>query len=156
MNQIKQNLLDLDLDWFAIDRDGHIAHFTSGGWGAVPVFYLEKDYGELAAILNYFESLPIIGTAKLVEPLTCPPEYLTEWNQIAVRGIYSYDFIVYDGPYSCIATPDIPLNIDQISSHIQKLIKNVIFNNISFSEEKTIDPKSHIDCNFYIINPPIE
>ena len=44
----------IDLDWYAVDRDGHLAHFTSGGSRLVPerVLASQEDLKKVDRILQ--------------------------------------------------------------------------------------------------------
>lgn len=63
--KVVSEALGLDLDWFAADRDGHVAHFMSNGSGGVPPSVVEGDYGERAAAFYLYlrDTAPPPGAA---------------------------------------------------------------------------------------------
>ena len=113
-----------DLDWFAVDVDGHLAHFTSGGSRVVPakVVASESDLERATVMLR---ALPMIGKAKICFRA---PGIIDTWIDMAKRGLFSYDFISEDnnyfekGHYRLIARPESPVRIESLDPLLQKAL----------------------------------
>src|SRR5262245_52320304 len=51
----------MDTNWFAVDRDGHVAMFDSGKLGAVPTELTDSVGQEDSLVLEAIEPLPVIA-----------------------------------------------------------------------------------------------
>ena len=125
----KFNPIGLDLDWYAFDKVGRCAHFSSGGSDMVPKKIIEN-LDVYKKINAYVLSLPIISEAKL---LVDPTGDMQSWLERAKRGFLCFDFNMNDsGPYNLIC---IPLN-DKVTIAISKEIAELMykFNNVDFSK----------------------
>src|SRR5262245_42019847 len=97
----RDDVLGLEFDWFAVDQDGHIGHFSSAGYGAIPraVFDHVDAQDQLVA---YFQEQPIQTDAEL---MIAPIGTLDEWIAMARQGVFSYDYGEWRGPYQLVARP---------------------------------------------------
>ncbi len=112
----------IDLSWFAVDRDGHLAHFTSAGSRGVPAKVLASE-PELNRISFFLRDLPSAGDAKLCPPIEGKTDF---WLDMAKKGIFSYDFISEDdavfekGHYRLVALPKSPILLESLDPLVQK------------------------------------
>lgn len=138
------DLLTLDLDWFALDKDGHIAHLTSAGWGSVPRYFIEFP-DKLCDLSSLFQAMP----ASTIPMLTSYPDLRYNWNdfkEMASKGLFSFDYQVYKGPYVLVAKPSIPLNSQTLPTEIQQTLEKVQVLELCFNEIAHFNPKDFLDC----------
>jgi hypothetical protein len=126
---------DRDWDWFAVDPEGKIGHFTTAGIRELPKTVKQDKEAALKLIHYFFE------TAHKAVGYTVRPEvqndaggwkdesarnrYLKDFVTMASAGIFSYDTYT-SGPneaYFLVATPAAPLHIDQIPPDIRELVR---------------------------------
>lgn len=128
-----------DIDWFAIDLQGHIAHFASGGFGFVPPSI--ADHGEdINLVMSYFRdsassqsSVAIsshlsdyIGLNSHADRLN----YLRSFTQMAEKGVYSFDCImasIKPADYFLVVAPDLPLLADSLPDNIKHIISRTVY-----------------------------
>ena len=106
----------IDLDWFAQDQLGQIAHFASGGRAFIPSFW---EGVELEEIYKKISQIPDQGDAQLI-PQNLPKlnnpgdvnRYSLSFRIFSGRGLYSFDTesmsAVAPG-YRMIAAPKRPI-----------------------------------------------
>lgn len=139
-----------DLDWFGVDQQGSIGHFTTGGFGALPRS-VASSKEDMESILKYFRSLPLNATVPVVNPKTMAlletkddkarQKYLQEFLGMASRGLYSFNY-QHTGrrpsPYFLVAKPEKPLHIDGVPGEIQGLLKKTTLPGVIFAEDDTV------------------
>jgi hypothetical protein len=141
----------LDLDWFAVDRYGNLAHFATGGQGAIP----------------RHEALSVDGlihTSQLVKlslfPITIPQvspslerrlgtmdgekkeRYLHSFMEFTKRGLFSFDYIHGVGRpqgYSIVARPAKPAHLADCPDNLQSLLQQIVFERLSFASAEKLD-----------------
>jgi hypothetical protein len=142
----------LDLDWFALDAQGAVGHFTTGGCGALPrsVAAAREDLETVRACLL---ALPETTTA-IVNPnrsATIPlfpsvrPEpvaNLRPWTATAARGMYAYDYIEdrkrRPRPYLLVARPELPLTADDLPPEIRAILARTILRDVVFARDDIV------------------
>jgi hypothetical protein len=96
-----------DLDWFAIDTEGHVALLASGGSRFVPECYQERI--DLAfEIANFVQQLPVVGHHSITngQPSTWRNE---TWTSASDQGLFGFDFDVEtDAGYNLFTIPTVP------------------------------------------------
>lgn len=121
---VSSNLLDtIDLDWFAVDQNGNLAHFASGGSGFVPNDIKSSltdvglfadyvfDLNETSDTILISENIPNFDSSEKAD------RYVETFLRMAAKGFYSYDVLEltgHDKGYSLIAKPKSPVVIDDI------------------------------------------
>lgn len=96
-----------DILWFAIDVNGHIMAFTSGGAGCVPEFVCgnkENTY----SLQDYFLD-----------------EYMPDLK-LEEKGLFCYDVNYddnYGNTYIKTSTPESPINFNDLPDKIKELLK---------------------------------
>lgn len=135
-----------DLDWFAVDQNGFLGHFATGVFGGVPESILESKE-ELQEIEDYFRNQapktkgytfhPKWSANAGVDPKDSRAVnlYLNDFKLMASCGLYSYD--AYEaGPrpssYFLVASPDLPLSIDELPGNIRQIIERTLLSKVSF------------------------
>jgi hypothetical protein len=141
-----------DFDWFAIDKDGCVGHFTTAGFKFLPVS-VSISAEDLAVATDYFENRATVrGGHRISESL--PSElgqwkgesnekrYLTSFVSMADKGLYSYDIATYIRPglaYFCVAIPDHVLRVDEVPMDIRTIIERTAFAEICFNDSPRIE-----------------
>ena len=119
---------DSDIEWFAVDGDGHVLHFSSGG-GVLPES-VASSQETLLQLHQYFLALPDTAAAALVE-LEANAEKSGRSYQNAVRyarrGLFSFDKTALNKhlhpQYHLVARPVSPLTIKNIPEPIATLLR---------------------------------
>lgn len=105
-----------EFDWYALDRKGHLAVFTTAGLGPVPGAiwaHREKFYALATAV----DGLP---AADAFEKMFSGPGNHLEWCDLARKGLFAFDY--YDvhrktnrlHGYDLIARPGNPVPASQL------------------------------------------
>ncbi len=132
-------------DWFAVDGAGHIGHFATTGFGPVPVPILARlDAGqtdELWDLQDRVLGLPIIGSAT-----GHLPGRIDDWLEMARRGLFSYDWKHWSGPYRLAATPSTPIRVTKLPIEIHDPICLVVWPNVRFAELQAVRPEDLSSC----------
>lgn len=129
------NIFDGEFDWFGIDMNGCIIHFSSAGYGTIPLMVREKPNLHFK-VAEYLTQLP-----KNTEAIQMGGKgNLNDWLQTAQRGLFSYDFKHWSGPYAIIYRPVLPINLENLSNEIKDILSTIQFENVSFKHLNTIDP----------------
>ena len=84
----------IEFDWFATDRDGHIALFATAGSGPTP-----------ASVLALVEAHAFVGDSVEIEGWGTK----SVWESYARVGLYAYDWSDSQGLYVRQAEPAAPL-----------------------------------------------
>ena len=103
----------IDCIWLALDRDGHVAAFATGGAGPIPSSVL--DDGQIPEDLELrIRALPRTSAARTLVSY----KSLDDFVAIAERGIFAYDWsdvhrTLQDeiGAYELIAVPSKPIRV---------------------------------------------
>lgn len=92
-----EDIVGLDIDWFAVDVEGKIAHFATGGAGFLP----PETRADLQAADAAFDALFAAGetTSTIIIEENLPDfssdhersQYLASFENMAKRGYFSYD-----------------------------------------------------------------
>lgn len=133
----------MDLDWFAVDGDGRLGHFTTGAWRYLPAsIALNKEDWE--KVLDYFEAMP--GDEKvIISPDLAKHEsyksneeiayHLKSYIEMAGKGLYSYSTYDYSHefrPYFCVAMPEKALLISDLPDEIRTIVERTRLEGIRF------------------------
>lgn len=123
-----------DWDWYAVDQDGHIGHFTSAGTRTLPKS-VKNDREATETIARYFfEQAPIIGgwSVRAEAEMDCGgwvkqgfERYVRDFALMATKGLFSFntDLIHGDeGRYYLVAIPERPLHINDLPPNIRALV----------------------------------
>ena len=134
-----------EFDWFAVDASGHVGHFSTAGYGPVPLPVLERldvgKEGDLWSLGERLLVLPTIGSAT-----GHASGHIDDWLALARRGLYGFDWKHWSGPYLRRATPDVPIKVEAIPDDLQRLVRLVEFPRVTFAEMKSIRPEDLCPC----------
>lgn len=114
----------MEFDWPAIDRDGRVAVFSSGGYGPVPSEFIRVDRAVDAA-LDLVRGLPGLGRSRRT-PASGPGDN-SSWFELGARGFYVYDWPTHHGPYQLICTPSRPLHVSDLPTEVADLARLASF-----------------------------
>lgn len=124
-----------DWDWFAVDAEGRIGHFTTAGMRSLPRT-VKQDKEATLALIDYFgkapKSIPYVVRPEAKRDADGWPNdaarswYLRDFIQMASAGLFSYDTYT-DGrsDYFLVAFPISPLRVDQLPLEIRDLVIRV-------------------------------
>jgi hypothetical protein len=143
---------ELDLDWFALDSQGAVGHFTTGGCGALPRS-AAASREDLDAVRAYVLGTPEITSAIVnanrsasirlfpsVKPE--PAAALRPWTATAARGLYAYDYIEdrrrRPRPYLLVARPELPLRADELPPHVREIVGRTVLSGVVFARDDVI------------------
>lgn len=134
-----------EFDWFAVDAAGWIGHFSTAGFGPVPIPVLEQlDVDHQNSVWTLDErilELPITGTAN-----GHLSGRIDDWLEMARRGLFSFDWKHWSGPYLKAATPAVPITIDAVPTDLRQMLWIVRFPAIRFADVESLRPEEHCDC----------
>ena len=121
-----------DIDWFAVDSDGHILHFSSGG-GVLPESIASSEE-TLLQLYQYFLALPDTASASLVQVQANAEKSGRNYQnavRYAQRGLFSFDKTLLnkhlDPQYHLVVRPTDPLTIQHIPEPIATLLLRTRF-----------------------------
>lgn len=131
-----EDVAGAEFEWFAADRNGDIAVFSTAGCGFIPdvVFDVARNHILLEGYLTrtHFEHCVAVPGKGVVLN-----EYL---KGISERGLYAFEWSVWKGPYKLAYIPESPLNITEIDSEIAKILGLLRFEKISWKDSRCINP----------------
>lgn len=90
IENMSEELIGREFDWFAIDKNGDFGMFSSAGSGIIPSSVIE-DFKSHDSIAEIFE-LPNFGSENV-------------WEDFANYGFYIYDWEINKGPYKKVSEP---------------------------------------------------
>ena len=148
-----------DFDWFGVDEDGHIAHFTTAGFKYLPES-VSTNAEDLQRVTDYFENeAPIRGTHKVdSESIAQFKEwkgeenerrYLASFASMADRGLFSYDIETYVRPeiaYSRVTIPVSPVKLNELPDEVKMIIQRTILKGLRFERSTRIDYESTLSA----------
>jgi hypothetical protein len=134
-------LAGLDFSWLAVDRDGHVAWLVTFGSAVVPP-WMEDDldaFGDAEALLA---ALPERGGVESKDQSSA----VREWMEAARRGVFGYDWRVYDGPYQLIARPADPVDVSGLPPALAALALRTRFEHLCFDESPVLQVGDVVAC----------
>ena len=134
-----------DLDWFALDKEGAVGHFATGGFGALPRS-VASSLEDLKKITEYFRSqhAPIASpiVSRVIDShISLKDEgvmtrYLEDYMKMASRGLFSFDYLrtgTRPRGYFEVAKPSTPLHSTSLPQEIRQILEKTVLDGISFS-----------------------
>lgn len=143
-----------DLDWFACDKNGKIAHFATGGSGFVlsrmlenmtrldPVFEDLFQQQEITECEIFEDNLPDLQSVQDRE------RYIATFASYARKGFYSFDVIdlsVRNSGYKLVAAPASPIDIGCLSEDTKELQDILCMKNQTLSKSSRFIQISYFD-----------
>ena len=135
----------VEFDWFAVDAVGHVGHFSTAGYGPVPLPVLDRldaaRTDELWSLCERLLELPVIGgaTGEL-------PGQIDDWVELARRGLFGFDWQHWSGPYRRAATPSTPVGVATLPADLQRLVRLVEWSGVRFAELQSVRPEEVCPC----------
>ncbi len=122
-----------DWDWYAVDEEGCIGHFTSAGMRELPRS-VKRDREVVDLIRSYFfEQAPVIGSwsVRAKAEWDCGgweyqgrEVYLTQFAKMASKGLFSFDTETHTnaGRYFLVAIPIRILRVTDLPADVRQLV----------------------------------
>ncbi len=129
-----------EFDWFAVDGEGHVGHFATAGGGPVPSAIVAR-LDELLHLDQQILGLPVIGDAS-----GHLPGRIEDWLEMARRGLFSYDWQHWSGPYHRAAAPRVPIRIADLPADLQEAVRVVEWPGVRFGELQSLRPEELCPC----------
>jgi hypothetical protein len=126
---------DQDWDWFAVDPEGRLGHFTTAGQIPLPETVKQDKEAALRLIEYFFKEAPKNFSYTVRPKNEFGPEgweeeadrdrYLSDFVAMASTGLFSYNRRLhsYSEDYFLVAAPNEPLLADQLPPEIRDLVK---------------------------------
>jgi hypothetical protein len=134
-----------EFDWFAVDAVGHVGHFSTAGFGPVPLPVLNRlDATRMDDVWSLGErmlELPETGAAT-----GCLPGRIDDWLELARRGLFGFDWQHWSGPYRRAATPGVPIEVAALPPELLRLVKLVELPGIRFADSESVRPEELCTC----------
>jgi hypothetical protein len=132
----------------AVDRDGRVGVFVTGGQGPVPRLSLLPPRPPVEEIESYLDRLPPCTTARLLISLKRPDDFL----DFARRGFFAYDWTDVHRAnsqalhsYELIAAPDEAVAATELPKEITDLFDGIALD-VSFVHDRLIDVSRYLSC----------
>jgi hypothetical protein len=119
-----------DVDWFATDSIGQLAHFTSAGHAPIPLSIVRDDLANTHQMVLQLPSdfSPELEVISQVEDA----DYRKVLRDMAGRGFFCFDAAEPDSRiYMCVARPMRSLTLSQLPAALQEMLS-----------------KAQLDCRF--------
>lgn len=129
-----------EFDWFAVDGSGHIGHFVDAGFGPVPAAVFARLH-ELRDLNKRILQLPVVGSAK-----GHLSGSIDDWLEMARRGLFSYDWKHWKGPYRRAATPSHPISLADVPAHLRELLQVVTWPEVRLADSWKVRPEELCAC----------
>jgi hypothetical protein len=121
-----------DLDWYCVDGEGRVGHFTSAGYKQIPPSVAESAE-DLEFLNKFFRQLSAVREGhELDEQLTQDKRterYLQSFVAMAERGLYSFDIESYLHPEICyvrVAIPRAPLMLKNLPERVREVLGRTV------------------------------
>ena len=107
--------------WFAVDKNGCILEFTSGGIGNVPEFVC-ADRGQNDLLVDFFINVLSKSTSEILNIPYEDNDLVNDAIALSQKGIYCFD--ANGDSYDKISSPKLSLKIDDLPEEIKELLSN--------------------------------
>jgi hypothetical protein len=140
----------MDTEWFAVDRDGHVAVFVSGENGPVPRSVDEERMNRGDVLWDLLRSLTGKPNTAEEEAAYGAGQYVEELVRL---GMFVYhhgqvsDYFL--DPYERGESPAQPLHIDQLPPGVRAWCQCVRFEGLRFTDAERVQPLESIGCWVY-------
>lgn len=121
-----------DFDWYCVDDQGQVGHFTSAGFKRLPPT-VEASAEDLNFLDRFFEALVPIPEAHRVDERLArerrSKRYLDSFVSMADRGLFSFDIETYLRPGICyfrVALPLVPLRFVDLPDQVKEVLGRTV------------------------------
>ncbi len=125
----------MDIDWFAVDINGIIVNFASGGGQLPKSIASSKELTE--KVFSYFDNLSYkeqnifinddLSQMKEFSSEEVRLKYLQSYVSMSKKGVYSFDKTILgnfdDEQYHLVCFPEACLKLDELPLDIQEILK---------------------------------
>ena len=113
-----------EFDWIGVDTAGVLGYFSTAGAGPIPV--------TIATDAALFDSLPedVLALVRRGQAIQHQARSwdVTEWLEVARRGLFAYDWDIAKRRYDLVARPSSPLSLDDVGhDRIRRIGSLVVF-----------------------------
>jgi hypothetical protein len=140
-----------DFEWFALDKEGLVGHFATGGCGAMPTS-VASSRENLRKVTDFFRNMCSAKSSTQVSQeldehvdlknsAAAREVYLRSYVEMASRGLFSYDCMrspKRPTGYFLVAKPLTPLQVSSLPHEISEILGIAIFEDVSFREARVI------------------
>jgi len=133
-----------DLDWYCVDDEGRVGHFTSAGFKRIPLSVAESA-DDLKFLNEFFSQLaPVTAGHEVDEHLTADKRtvrYLQSFVAMANRGLYSFDIESYlhsQISYFRVAKPKTPLLFMSLPERVRQVLGRTVLTGFSLELSSAI------------------
>jgi hypothetical protein len=127
------SLRGMDFSWLAADGEGHVAWLVTFGSAVVPP-WVDRNAAAYDDVEEALATLSVRGGVSGGDEA----RYVREWLDVARRGVFGYDWSVYDGPYQLIGRPDHPIHVGELPPALAALALRSRFKHLCFSASPAI------------------
>jgi hypothetical protein len=124
-----------EFDWTCCDVEGFCGYFSTAGVGIVPRPLLAK-LDDFQNVADDILSLPARGDAVFDSKGTKP---IFDWIEIAKRGFFAYDWSRADRVYRLLATPSVPLRVNDIPTDSLRTLTELVRMELAFSRVSSVE-----------------
>ncbi|MCE9580722.1 MAG: hypothetical protein K8W52_46810 [Deltaproteobacteria bacterium] len=128
MRVTAEDIRGTEHDWLAVDRDGHVALFSTAGGSAAPPAYLRDIEGYEVAIAAILALPGPTGVA--AQP---PGSWDNTWREVADRGLFAYDGEFNRGAYRLLERPALAVAMAARPPAIAAVCARVRFAHLTFA-----------------------
>lgn len=125
----------LEYDWLASDGEGNVGFFSAAGGGFAPEDFL-RDTDAHGGAIDVVLSLPPCTIASCARELR--PGLTNAWRMMAERGIFAFDSDPLGGPYGLVASPAVPIRIDDLPDEVAEVARRIAYPHLRFSTLKEV------------------
>lgn len=115
----RDDVLGREWDFLALDRNRSVALIASAGHGPIPEAVLNHGVSVEAVVAGLRTRLPVIGESLDRRGQDRSGDY-SDWFEASKRGLYTYDWHIYDGPYGQVSAPSVELRSEDLPPEIAR------------------------------------
>lgn len=134
----------MDVEWYGVDKKGHLTVFCSAGVGNLPEFVC-CDIDRADFLVEYFNALEEICESRLYFESTEKAEQVA--TKFSNKGLYYFN--ANDGTmygmetlhkyYTKLSAPCMPLYYGQLPEHIKKMLNTMNIDDFSLVETVSVN-----------------
>ena len=126
-----EDILGIEYDWLAVDKDGHLGLFSTAGGGRAPQAFLAETDAHDAGL-----------DVLMAAPPTTSPRFFRQikagldnaWRNAAERGVYAFDSDPHGAPYRLVAAPQAAATTDVVPEATAEAGRRVRLDHLCFAD----------------------
>lgn len=129
----KHEFSRVEYDWLGVDKNGYIGFFSSAGFGPIPETVIKPN-------LSIDLTQEILGLPKCseTESIQLQDRKISEWIEIAERGLFSFDWSFNSDSYEMVSWPETPVFFKEFLKRTDNLIAFIHLPNLDFISSKIL------------------